>query len=259
MSNKYDSLGDRMKKYENVSRIYLMRRNPIIIRIDGKAFHSFTRKFQRPFDPVMIRTMQETMKYLCENIQGCVFGYTQSDEISLLLIDYQSIMTEGWFDNNLQKLVSVSASMATMKFNEKFINISMFESLKSIKESNIDIHDIYCEQIHHAIFDSRAFSIPKDEVCNYFIWRQQDATRNSIEMVGRYYFSHKQLYRKSCSDIQDMLMDIHHVNWNNYPTTCKQGSCCIKRSGESSKRPKWIIDDEIPIFSKDRSYIEKLI
>lgn len=120
MSNNKDSLGDRMKGYENISRIYLTRRTPIIIRIDGKAFHSFTRGFARPFDDVLIKSMQDTAKYLCENIMGCKLAYTQSDEISLLLVDYEKIETQAWFDNNLQKIVSVAASMATMAFNKAF-------------------------------------------------------------------------------------------------------------------------------------------
>lgn len=88
MSKKYDSLGDRMKGYENIARNYLTRRIPTIIRVDGKAFHTFTRGMEKPFDRILMTTMQNTMKYLCENIQGCVFGYTQSDEITLVLTDY---------------------------------------------------------------------------------------------------------------------------------------------------------------------------
>ena len=117
---KYDALGERMKGYENVTRTHLMRRCPVIIRIDGKAFHTFTRGFQKPFDSILVQSMQETMKYLCENIQGCVLGYTQSDEISLVLVDYLRLNSCAWFDNNIQKMASVAASMATMKFNQVF-------------------------------------------------------------------------------------------------------------------------------------------
>jgi tRNA(His) 5'-end guanylyltransferase len=117
---KYNSLGDRMKGYENVSRIYLTRRMPLIIRIDGNAFHTFTKGFAKPFDPIFMQAMQETMQKLCEKIQGCKVGYTQSDEISLLLIDYDNLDTDAWFDKNLQKTVSISASIATMEFNGIF-------------------------------------------------------------------------------------------------------------------------------------------
>lgn len=113
-----DSLGDRMKRYENITRNYLTPRTPVIIRLDGKAFHSFTRGFERPFDMTLIKTMQQTMKYLCENIQGCVLGYTQSDEITLVLIDYKKLNSDSWFDYNIQKMTSISASMATFAFNK---------------------------------------------------------------------------------------------------------------------------------------------
>src|SRR5574344_1950611 len=115
------TLGDRMKNnYENITRYYLTRRMPVIIRIDGKAFHTFTRGMKRPFDDILVKTMQDTMKYLCENIQGCVLGYTQSDEISLVLTDYAELTTDAWFGNNLQKMCSVSASMSTVAFNRYF-------------------------------------------------------------------------------------------------------------------------------------------
>lgn len=117
----HDNLGIRMKTfYEQTPKTKLMRRCPVVIRIDGKAFHTFTRKFQKPFDEVLINSMQETMKYLCENIQGCVFGYTQSDEITLILVDYKKFTSSAWFDYEVQKICSISASMATMAFNKFF-------------------------------------------------------------------------------------------------------------------------------------------
>ena len=120
MSNIKDSLGDRMKGYENISRNYLTRRIPAIIRIDGKAFHTFTRGMKKPFDRILMSTMQDVMKYLCENIQGCVFGYTQSDEITLVLTDYEKITTDAWFGYNIQKMSSIAASMASVAFNKFF-------------------------------------------------------------------------------------------------------------------------------------------
>ena len=118
MGNQRDSLGDRMKRYEYVSRNYLTRRVPVIIRIDGKAFHTFTKGMRKPFDRVLMSAMQETMRFLCANIQGCVFGYTQSDEITLVLTDYASIRTDAWFGYNVQKMCSIAASMATLAFAE---------------------------------------------------------------------------------------------------------------------------------------------
>ena len=275
------TLGDRMKNnYENISRYYLTRRMPVIIRIDGKAFHTFTRGFKKPFDDVLVKTMQETMKYLCENIQGCVLGYTQSDEISLVLTDYAELTTDAWFGNNLQKMCSVSASMATMAFNKFFShNVEDLESdlaqehetdgMTELVKTMLSYYRIYRIALKKgAMFDSRVFTIPREEVCNYLLWRQQDATRNSVQSVGQSNFSQKQLHGKSCNDIQDMLMLQKGINWNDYPTTLKRGSCCIKTviqdpdvdiKDGAYPVTRWAIDNEIPIFSQDRNYVEKLI
>lgn len=271
------TLGDRMKNnYENVNRFYLTRRMPVIIRVDMRAGHTFTKGMNKPFDDVFVKTMQETMEYLCENIQGCVLGYTQSDEISLVLVDYAELTTDAWFGNNLQKMCSISASMATLAFNKAFTrNISKqskrlyTEHLEEKDASYIETLEIAMNK--GAMFDSRVFTIPKEEVCNYMLWRQQDATRNSILSVGQANFSHKDLHGKSCNNIQDMLMTQKGINWNDYATTLKRGSCCIKvddgltaydEAGNIcgyTQRSQWIIDNEIPIFSQDRNYIERLI
>lgn len=256
---KYGAFDTRMKKYEFVSRNYLTTRIPVIIRLDGKAFHTFTRGFKRPFDDVLSETMQETMKYLCENIQGCVIGYTQSDEITLVLVDYKKIDTSAWFDYNIQKCASVAASMTTLQFNRIFS-----EKVYSLKDNTIEdlqyIDTLKNAVVKGAMFDARVFNIPKEEVCNNLLWRQNDASRNSVQMVGRAYFSHKQLNKKSTSDIQDMLMLEKGINWNDYPTKYKRGSCCIRRVDEETGRSKWTIDNEIPIFKGDgRKYIDSLV
>lgn len=277
------TLGDRMKNnYENVNRFYLTRRMPVIIRVDMRAGHTFTKGMNKPFDDVFVKTMQETMEYLCENIQGCVLGYTQSDEISLVLVDYAELTTGAWFGNNLQKMCSVSASMATLAFNKFFsgrVQEFMYDCCDEFgddvlpeKQNDYELaHNVYFKKFNAAMFDSRVFTIPKEEVCNYLIWRQQDSTRNSIQSVGQANFSQKELHGKSCNNIQDMLMIQKGINWNDYATTLKRGSCCIKVDDGLTEydetgnicgythRSKWIIDNEIPIFSQDRNYIEKLI
>ena len=260
-----DNLGDRMKGYEYISRNYLMKRNPVIIRLDGKAFHTFTKGFERPFDEILIKTMQETARYLCENIQGCKIAYTQSDEITLLLTDYEEINTDSWFGKNIQKMVSVSASMATLAFNN-FFNKNIEEiDIRNFQYSDDydEFKEKYSKKCNVALFDSRVFNIPKEEVCNCFIWRQQDATRNSIQMVGQSHFSHKELNKKSCDKIQEMLFQ-DGINWNDYPTYQKRGTCIIKENyildnEQQTIRTKWIIDKNIPIFSQDRDYIEKYL
>ena len=261
-----DEIGKRMKSYyEQIPNTRLMRRCPVCIRIDGKAFHTFTRGFNRPFDEALINTMQETMRYLCENIQGCVLGYHQSDEISLILIDYKNLNSAAWFDYEVQKMCSISASMATMAFNKMFEEKCVVNSLvlPNTDESK-KIKDAYAKAISNcALFDARCFNLPKEEVTNYIYWRQLDATRNSIQMVGQSNFSHKELQGKSCSQIQDMLFENKGINWNDFLTYQKRGSCCIKEKylvNDSIERTHWVIDRDIPIFKgENREYIEKLV
>lgn len=258
-----DDLGNRMKEYyEKIPKTNLMRRTPVAIRIDGRAFHNFCRGFGKPFDDVLIEAMQETTKYLCENVQGCVFGYTQSDEITLILQDYKTPTTSAWFDYEVQKMCSITASMATMKFNQVFEK-AYLESIaeKCGEVDDVDLaHDLARKK--GAMFDARCFSIPKEEVCNLILWRQNDATRNSILMVGQANFSHRELQGKTCNQIQDMLMLQKNINWNDFPTYLKRGTACYKveESRNEEKRSKWIIDKEMPILkNEDREYVEKHI
>lgn len=275
-----DSLGDRMKhNYEEVTKTRLTSRMPIIIRLDGCHFHTFTKGMVKPFDSILIKTMQDTMKYLCENIQGCVLGYTQSDEITLVLVDYKELNTSPWFDNELLKMTSVSASLATLAFNKFY-----YENIADMAESEEDFKK-YAKKLNQAYFDSRAFNIPKEEVCNCVFWRQLDAERNSILSLGQAYFPHKQLQNKSCKDIVTMLEQDKGIIWGELPTTLKRGSCCIKSYLIKDKRviaqtggywideqgncyydvqadlkSQWIIDNDIPKFKDEgRDYIEKLV
>ena len=267
-----DDLGQRMKSYyENVYRFGLTRRTPVAIRIDGKAFHTFTRGFQKPFDDVLVAAMQRTMKYLCENIQGCKLGYTQSDEITLILTDYDTLTTDAWFGYELQKMCSIAASMATMAFNkffdeevdmwgrktfEYFWDEGGYDPEKiSFAQSDMDLVDAYDKALRKgAMFDARVFNIPKEEVTNLVYWRQLDAARNSIQMVGQANFSHNELQNKSCNMIQEMLMTEKEINWNDFPTHLKRGSCCVKTPNG------WHIDKEIPMFRGEyRAYIDDLI
>lgn len=286
----HDDLGNRMKTfYEQIPKTKLMRRTPVIIRIDGKAFHTFTRGFKRPFDEILIKTMQETTKYLCENIQGCVLGYTQSDEITLVLVDYQRFESCAWFDYEIQKICSISASMTTMAFNKFFAkNVKEYdmEWKCGLTPQSVEIqkaHYDYMEVLNKAVekgamFDARVFNIPKEEVTNCVYWRQLDASRNSIQMVGQANFSHKELHCKTCNDIQDMLMLQKNINWNDFPTHHKRGTCVIKSDETEiitednigtdgsvigtvkTVRSKWIIDKEMPLLKgKDREYIDRLV
>ena len=270
-----DELGKRMKEYyENIPKTKLMRRAPVIIRTDGRAFHTFTRGFKKPFDDILIKSMQETMKYLCENIQGCVLGYTQSDEISLLLVDYKNLNSSAWFDYEVQKICSIAASMATMAFNKSFTkNAEEFmtdcaasyemEGLCGKGTEEYKLCEVYQKAMEKgAMFDARCFNIPKEEVTNYFYWRQLDAIRNSIQMVGQAHFPHNILQYKTCEDIKDMLYVKDEIVWELLPTYKQRGICCIKQDYiyENILRKQWVIDNNIPLFKEEgRDYIEVLV
>lgn len=267
----YTDLDIRMKQYEKVTDQKLIRRMPVIIRLDGRRFHSFTRGFKRPFDDILIDSMQKTALYLCKNIQNCVLAYTQSDEISLLLIDYKDFDTQPWFDNRIQKIVSTSAALATMRFKEVFEN-----NIEKFGYKNIPDWDMggtnewlteqqqkdltYINYLSNAIevkykgFDSRCFNLSKDEVTNYFFWRQQDCIRNSIQMVGQANFSQKELQNKSTADIKEMLREQKSIDFDNDFSIVKQRGTCVKCD------EYWYIDNNISTFKKEyREYIDKLV
>jgi tRNA(His) 5'-end guanylyltransferase len=230
-----DELGNRMKhNYENATKTYLVRRMPVIIRLDGKSFHTFTKGFNKPFDDVLANTMKKTMKYLCKNIEGCVFGYTQSDEISLLLVDYKNLNTEPWFNYSVQKCVSVAASMATMAFNKYFPQIireqfgEFFEDIYSDEdEKYLDALDKAMER--GAMFDARVFNIPKEEVVNYFIWRQNDCYRNCINTVAQCMFDSSEIYHKSTEALKELVGDRYE-----YEDCNLLGTCMLKEASQST-------------------------
>lgn len=229
MSDK-SSLGTRMKEnYEMRTRQFLTRRVPTIIRLDGKAFHTYTKNLNKPFDEGLIEDMQETTKFLCENIQGCKLGYTQSDEITLVLADYDTFETHAWFDYNVQKITSIAASLATAKFNDLRLKRAMREL------DDIDLLDEQWNRNKLAFFDARVFQIPeKEEVVNCLIWRQRDAEKNSVAMLAQSLYSHKELHKKNSSDMQEMCFQKGH-NWNDLHFSKKRGSFIIKNTYINNK------------------------
>ena len=270
MANKRDSLGDRMKgNYENRAKTYLVRRVPVIIRLDGKAFHTFTRGMVKPFDKRLMETMQETTLALCENIMGCVLGYTQSDEITLVLVDYNNLDTEAWYDYAVQKMTSVSASLCTFFFNrifQKKVDEFIKEHQKvaddpetygaELSDSVKKLINTYKKAVvRGAFFDARVFNVPVEEVTNCVLWRQQDASRNSVSSLAQAHFPHRELQGKNSSQMQDMLMEKYGINWNNLSVPEKRGTAVIK-DGDG----KWFIDTEMPILKEeDRNYVESRI
>ena len=229
----HDALGERMKsQYEHRARYFLPRRTYTIVRVDGKAFHSYTRGCERPFDACLIADMNSTAVALCEQLQGSQWAYVQSDEISVLLTDFDRITTEAWFDGNVQKMASIAAATATAEFN------AVRRAMPGSR--------------HRAMFDARVFTIPDPvEVENYFVWRQQDATRNSIQMVAQTLYSQKELHGKNVNEQQEMIF-ARGINWNDYPEGCKRGRVIAYRE------TRWQIE-EPPVFTQDRAYLAALV
>lgn len=255
-----DALGARMKdQYEDRTRYFLPRRTFTILRLDGKAFHSYTRNLKRPFDVDLIEDMQRMTQRLCEEIQGCCLAYTQSDETSLILTDFSTITTNAWFDGNVQKMASIAASIATAHFNA-------YRSVRHLGSDGLEI------PTKPAYFDARAFTIPdRTEVLNYLRWRQADATRNAIQMVAQSLYSHKELHKKGWSELNELIFQ-KGINFNDYPTNQKRGSLIVKNARKGTYTNKKTNEEvqverhfwdvvETPIFTSDEgtAQLENLI
>lgn len=228
---------------------------PLVIRLDGKAFHTYTRGLERPYAHNLMKGMDEVTKYLCQNVQNCVMAYTQSDEISLLCIDYQDHKTSAWFERNLQKMVSVTAGMASGQMTAYSPHL-------------------FGGEMRPAVFDARAFILPEREVNNYFVWRQQDWNRNSLSMLAQSLYSHKELQGKGRVEQHEMCFQKGH-NWADLSSHIKDGRVVVKRTflkqvefevpglvgGPSGviKRSEWHVPDTTPIFSSDPSFVNKFV
>lgn len=232
MTSNKDSLGDRIKDYENCYRFYIPKKSFVVIRLDGVAWHTWTRGLDKPFDKALIDDMDATTKFLCEKISGCKLGYVQSDEISLILSDCDSIDTEPWFGNNLQKLCSVSSAMCTAKFNQLRIirtleNGACGRDMYELREFLVDDKGI--ENIKLAYFDARVFVLPTEaEVYNYLQWRSNDASRNSVSSVAQSLYSHKELHGKKTPEMHEMIFQ-KGINWNDYSYREKRGGTFARR------------------------------
>ncbi len=233
-----DTLGDKLKAFENASKTKLDRLQPVIIRLDGKAFHTLLRSCTKPYDTHVVRSMRHATEYLCQNVQGCRLAYTQSDEISLLLVAYQTELTHAWFDYQMQKICSVAASFCSVAFNQVW----------------------HQQASAFGYFDARAFNLPKENVNSYFVWRQNDCVRNSILALGHANYSNKQLHKLKAVEIKELLKT-KNIHWENEPSFFTHGSTFVKETyakGETT-RTRWVVDADAPLFVEDKQYVNKLV
>ena len=239
-------LGNRMKVYEAVFDLSLSRRTPLILRLDGKAFHTYTRGLDKPWDSDLHAAFVVAARALCAQAQGCKLAYLQSDEASFLLTDWDALDTQPWLGQRLQKLCSVAASIFTGVFAQ-------------------ERDDMGCPKCSRGLppaFDCRAFTLPEAEVCNYFLWRQQDAERNSVSGLAQSLFSHKQLHCQGQRAMRAMLAEAG-APWESLPAIQRRGSCLTREAYEietqdgKATRHRWSEDVEIPCFSEDRNYVER--
>ncbi len=263
-----DPIGHRMKtKYESVFRTVLPQRTHLVVRIDGRSFHTYTRSAEKPFDAAIAQAMDEGALAVCTEMMGCKFAYGQSDEYSFLATDFETHQSEPWFGGSTQKIASVAASIFTAAFNSARLR-QQAEQGKQADWSQV-------RKLIAATFDARVFVIPsRAEVENYFIWRQQDAARNSLNMLASFHFPHKQLQRVSSSDRHELLHEIG-INWNDCPADQKRGRLILRRErtrqvtyvhkkkqesvSENILETSWEIDRQIPLFTQDREYLGRLI
>ena len=249
-----DPLGDRMKAdYESRTRHYLPRRTYTLVRVDGKAFHQYTRGCARPYDLPLMADMDAAAIALCENMEGARLAFVQSDEISVLLTDFATPQSQAWFDGSLQKICSLSASIATAHFNQA-------RTVRGGSAASV------------ALFDSRVWTIPQTiEVYNYFLWRQQDASRNSLSVTAQAHFPHGRLQGLDAAELHELLWSEKEINWNDLPVGFKRGRVVErvtvsktveyvdKRTGEQKReenvtRHEWRMT-ESPVFSQEKEWL----
>lgn len=225
---KNSYLGDRMKRYEQAGKYFLPPRQPLVIRVDGRAFHTYTHGMTKPFDLDLIGSMTHAMVETAKDMQGFKLAYHQSDEVTFLLSDYDTLTTQGWFGYELNKVVSLSTSLFTAHFND---------AMRPFRG-------------RLATFDSRAFVIPLNDAPNVFIWRQQDWERNSVTMLAQAHYSHKELHGKNQRDMHGMLQE-KGITWADYSDEEKYGTFLLSDGTHLSGRvdyaqiEKWIEHDEL--------------
>lgn len=233
------NLAERMKQYEHVYRGYLPRRTYTLLRLDGRAFHRYTKAMDRPFDDRLIHAMNETAIELVNEITGTQFAYVQSDEISLLVTDFQNHETQPWMGGNINKVLSLSAATATAAFNAEIDSGSW----------------------GWATFDSRVWTMSDaPEVANYFIWRQRDCIKNSVTMVAQVVFSEKQLDRLNTTQRKELLLSAG-VDWDDFADKYKRGRVVFRKPHLKNEvvRYKVVVTDAPEFTARPGSWLGDMI
>jgi tRNA(His) 5'-end guanylyltransferase len=235
MDTSKDALGARMKAYfEDRAKTRLLRRVPVIIRLDGRSFSRFCKRFEKPFDKKLHDMLNNVMVYLCSKIQGAKFAERHSDEISIVVTDYDTLQTDAFFDYEVGKICSITAGLATSEFCKQLIIEQAVNNFDEDPKAFLSMSEDW------PVFDSRCFNLPESEVVNYVYWRNLDCTRSSINMLGQSKFSHKEMQNKNCNQVQEMLFQQFGINWNDLPQCQKSGFICVKETSEKEieKGPK---------------------
>jgi tRNA(His) 5'-end guanylyltransferase len=248
------------QKYKATTDTRLKTKVPVFVFVDGNAFSTLTKHFRKPYDEVFSKTMQQTMKYLCEEIQGCVFGYTVSDEITLILTDYHKWNSCPWFDYRVKKVGAIAASKASVAFNKFFKENKEEFYISYDGDDKEELYRAYNNALDSMpVFDGSCFNVPEDRVCEMILWRQYDARRNSIQSLGRKYFSNREMLGKSNGEVLEMLSE-KNVSWPEMPTAYRIGSCCSKGVEPFARKKKWKVDSDMPMLcDENRKYLQDIM
>ena len=248
MMNK-KSLKEEQDRYEAAAAVQLTAKVPVFIRIEGKSFGSFTQHLQKPYDPVVTRTMQQTAKQLCAEANGCVFAYTASNVITLILTDYHKWNSIPWLDYDAMRMCSAAASIATIAFNKAFAdNIEWFAQNYQGSDKD-DLYAAYRDAIQYgARFEAICYNVPEDRVCAMIFHQQYQWRRNSILALANHHFTRCEVLGKTLDELHDMLAE-KHISWYDLPTEYRHGSCCTKGIKPFGRKKKWRIDSEMPLLA----------
>ena len=248
------SLEGRMKAREAAVGCALPPKMPAVLRVDGRAFHTLTRGFDRPFDATIEDCIERVALALCAEIGTATLAYCQSDEVSVLLVDYPNPATEQWFGGRRSKMESVAASVATAAFSE-----GLYAALGTCADAVRA--DLLRSRLFRAHFDARAFPVPVHDAPNYFLWRQRDAVRNSVMAAGRAVLPHRRMHGMRRDGVLAALREAGSP-WEDLPTRQRRGLAVVRRpttraapDGGAVEGSEWFADTEPPDFGDDRGYV----